>query len=67
MIDHSNFGKDCLHYRQLSARIRPKMPRQFVPEPVPEPWTPELPPKPKGMWEKFARKFKEEPLVPIGE
>ncbi|GAA5967663.1 hypothetical protein JCM3765_005844 [Sporobolomyces pararoseus] len=42
------------------------MPRQYIPEPVPEPWSPELPPPPKNMWEKFSRKFKEEPLVPIG-
>lgn len=43
------------------------MPRQYIPEPVPEPWSPELPPPPKNMWEKFSRKFKEEPLVPVGE
>ncbi|GAA6012338.1 hypothetical protein JCM11491_007099 [Sporobolomyces phaffii] len=42
------------------------MPRQYIPDPVPEPWAPELPPPPKNMWDKFSRKFKEEPLVPIG-
>ncbi|GAA5909835.1 respiratory supercomplex assembly factor RCF1 [Sporobolomyces salmoneus] len=42
------------------------MPRQYTPEPVPEAWSPELPPPPKNMWDKFSRKFKEEPLVPIG-
>ncbi|GAA6062099.1 hypothetical protein JCM10212_002349 [Sporobolomyces blumeae] len=42
------------------------MPRQYTPEPVPEAWSPDVPPPPQGTWAKFSRKFKEEPLVPIG-
>ncbi|GAA5928511.1 HIG1 domain-containing protein [Sporobolomyces koalae] len=41
------------------------MPRQYIPDPVPEAWSPEVPPPPKTGWAKFSQKFKEEPLVPI--
>lgn len=30
-------------------------------------WQPSLPPKPISSWDKATHKFKEEPLVPIGE
>ncbi|GAA5868908.1 hypothetical protein JCM5296_003457 [Sporobolomyces johnsonii] len=42
------------------------MPRAYTPEPIPEAWSPEVPPPPQTTWERFIHKFKEEPLVPIG-
>ncbi|GAA5997807.1 HIG1 domain-containing protein [Rhodotorula paludigena] len=48
------------------------MPRQYTPEPVADPqtWTDanavKAPPLNESKWDKLTRKFKEEPLVPLG-
>jgi hypothetical protein len=44
------------------------MPRQYTPDPVVDVsgTLSEVSPPPATNWERFSRKFKEEPLVPIG-